>query len=355
MSMAVLSVKAWRILLAGTGWLAVFAASAVALAQDSGSVDTHDAAKAILPVQVRLLPELVGLVSLEDAAAPAEDRVELGRRLFFDPRLSSDGSMSCASCHQPDHAFSFPGPHPRGVHGRETRRHPPALINRNWGSVQFWDGRSASLQEQALKPIEDPEEMDTPLPVVLERLNADEEYRRLFANSFEDGVSVDNLAIALASFEKALVSHDSRVDRFISSSDTNTLSREERQGLWIFESKGGCWQCHSGPNYADEEFHNTGVSWGKEPLDLGRYEVTGEDADRGRFRTPTLRDVALSAPYMHDGSLATLRDVVEFYNRGGNVNPHLDERIRPLNLTAEELGFLEAFLKAMTGRHSWEE
>jgi cytochrome c peroxidase len=273
-------------------------------------------------------------------------RVRLGRRLFFDPVLSTDRTVACASCHQPEHGFASAGGRPRGIRGQQTARRAPSLFNRAYGTSFFWDGRAATLEEQALQPIDNPAELGAGAAEAVRRLRADPDYRAQFGAAFPDGVTADNLARALASFERVLLRGDSHVDRF-HRGNLAALTEAERHGLWLYESKGGCWRCHRGPNFTDEQYHNTGVAWGKEPLDLGRYAVTKKDADRGRFKTPTLRGVALTAPYMHDGSLATLEDVVAFYNQGGGANPCLDPALTPLGLTKDEIRDLVAFLKAL--------
>jgi cytochrome c peroxidase len=212
----------------------------------------------------------------------------------------------------------------------------------------FWDGRAATLEEQALRPIEDPDEMGSSVEETLKRLRADPTYGTQFREAFGGDVSAAHLARALASFQRALVSGDSAVDRF-HASDFKALTDDERQGLWLFESRGNCWRCHSGPNLSDGRFHNTGVGWGNATYDAGRFEITRQEADRGAFKTPTLRDVARTAPYMHDGSMATLEDVVRYYSRGGNANPHLDGQLKPLNLSDDEVRHLVAFLTALNG------
>lgn len=277
-----------------------------------------------------------------------EAKVQLGRALFFDPILSGDGTLSCATCHDPAHGFASPDPQAIGIRGRRGRRNAPTLLNRAYATSLFWDGREGTLEGQALKPILCAQEMGSTVPETVKRLETHAEYPGRFRKVFADGVTGDNLAKALASFERTLLSGNSRIDRF-RHGEVGGMTAAERQGLWLFESRGGCWRCHSGPNLTDEAFHNTGVSWGRTPLDLGRFEVTGVDADRGRFKTPTLRDVARTAPYMHDGSLATLEDVVEFYNRGGNPNPHLDPIVQPLRLSQDDAKSLVAFLKALSG------
>jgi cytochrome c peroxidase len=276
-----------------------------------------------------------------------EARVRLGRQLFFDPILSADRTVACASCHHPAKGFASAGARPRGIRGQQTARRAPSLFNRAYGAAFFWDGRESSLEAQALRPIEDPAEMGARLPDVVKRLQADRTYRANFEAAFDNGVSAANLAKALASFQRVLLRGDSRVDRFRTQADHAALTAAERRGLWLYESKAQCWRCHGGANFTDEQFHNTGVNWGKKPLDLGRYAVTRRDADRGKFKTPTLRGVALTAPYMHDGSIATLQEVVEFYNRGGVKNPYLDPVIAPLGLSKDDVRDLVAFLEAL--------
>lgn len=288
--------------------------------------------------------------------APADnpltrEKALLGRRLFFDPILSRDGSVSCASCHLPEHGLASPDPVAVGVGGMKGRRNSPSLYNVAWGKSFFWDGRAKSLEEQALAPIVSPQELGSDLPTVVGRLQRHAEYPQLFAVAFAeeaDPVSEVNLARALASFQRTLVRAGSEVDRF-HAAEYAALSPEARQGLWIFESRGFCWQCHSGPNFSDEGFHNTGVGFGKEGRDLGRFEVTGDPLHRHQFKTPSLRGVALTAPYMHDGSLKSLEEVVEFYSQGGAPrDTGLDPQLRPLQLTPTEKANLVEFLKALS-------
>ena len=304
------------------------------------------------------LPETIVLDNVplglsRDRALPkdnplTEARVRLGRSLFFDPILSGNRTVACASCHDPAHAFAVNTATAMGIGGQKTRRNSPSLWNRAYGSSMFWDGRAASLEEQALKPIEDPHEMGSSVADTVKRLRGDAGYRERFQAAFGEEPSADNLAKALAGFQRTLLLGNSRVDRFRSAGEAGALNSQELHGLWLWESKARCWRCHGGPNFSDEQFHNTGVSWGKKPLDLGRFEVTKLDADRGKFRTPSLRGVAHTAPYMHDGSLATLEDVIAFYNAGGTRNPHLDPIMEPLDLSAEEVRSLVAFLRALS-------
>jgi cytochrome c peroxidase len=302
------------------------------------------------------------------AVGPSDDdplldaKIALGRQLFFDPVLSADGSMSCASCHRPDHGFASPDPVALGVGKARGERNAPSILNRALGRHLFWDGRAASLEEQALQPITNSAELANPsLESVLDRLKRDSRYAALFDEAFppngdaprpngagDTAITAESLARALASFERTLVVGDSPVDQF-RASDYASLTPRQRTGMWIFESRGKCWRCHVGDNFTDEQFHNTGVGFGRNPRDTGRIRVTGDERDRFAMKTPTLRGVAKTAPYMHDGSIASLREVVEFYNKGGSPDdPLLDSRMEALNLSAEELDALVDFLEALT-------
>ena len=283
----------------------------------------------------------------------SREKVALGRRLFFDPILSRDRSVACASCHQPDHGFASPDAKAVGIEGKVGKRNAPSILNRSFGKHFFWDGRVESLEQQALNPISNPDELGGDVDLVLQALRGDESYVEQFKSAFPETsgspVSADNLARAIASFERTLVTGNAAVDRF-RAADYEALTRKARQGMWIFESRGGCWQCHSGPNLTDEAFHNTGVSFGTPNRDTGRFEFTEQEQDKFKFKTPTLRNIEFTAPYMHDGSMKTLREVVEFYSRGGAPkDPGLDTRMKPLNLTEEEIEFLVEFLKSFSG------
>jgi cytochrome c peroxidase len=267
------------------------------------------------------------------------EKVALGRRLFHDPRLSRDGRVACVSCHNPRRAFSTPQAQAIGVFNRKGRRNAPALINRAWGRAFFWDGRVATLEEQVLKPIQDPNEMDLTLAEAERRLDLD----------------ATTIARALASYVRSVLSGNAPYDRFING-DRGALSQEQQRGLQIFRGKGNCTACHVGPTFSDERLHNTGVAWRDGSggvtgvfADPGRFDVTNRPEDRGAFKTPTLREVARTSPYMHDGSFRTLEDVVNFYSDGGRRNPAQDPEIRLLRLTPAEKRALVAFLKSLSG------
>lgn len=277
------------------------------------------------------------------------EKIALGRRLFFDPILSRDYTLACASCHDPRRAFTDGRALAIGVFGRTGMRGAPTLVNRGYGQSFFWDGRAASLEEQVVKPIQDPKEMDMSLEEVVARLKSEESYREAFATTFGGEVNADDLGRALAGYVRTILSGDAPIDRYLNG-DPAALSEQAREGLRLFRGKANCTACHLGPTFTDEQFHNTGIAWRDGKLvDPGRSAVTNKDADRGAFKTPTLREVSRTSPYMHDGSLTILEDVVEFYNRGGNSNPHLDSELRPLNLTPEEKQALVAFLTSLTG------
>lgn len=282
---------------------------------------------------------------------PTGDIVLLGRALFFDPILSRDSTIACATCHDPANAFSDGKPVAVGVEARHGERNVPAIINRGYGRSFFWDGRVATLEEQALLPIQSPMEMDADLDEVLRRLTGNGAYMGMFRATLGSDPTADGLARAVAAYVRTIRSGDSRFDRFVDAGDSNALSALEERGLRLFQGDARCDHCHLGPNLSDEQFHNTGVAFAGGVLgDSGRAAVTGRSEDIGAFKVPTLREIARTAPYMHDGSMRTLEDVVEFYDRGGNPNPYQDSVIRPLGLSDQEKAALVAFLRSLSGR-----
>jgi len=258
-----------------------------------------------------------------------KDKIELGRELFFDPRLSRDRTISCGTCHDPKLAFTDSRKVAVGIGGRAGHRRVPRILNRVYGSSFFWDGRAGTLEEQVTQPIVNPDEMDMKVEDAAARIGL-------------DGTTLRN---ALASYVRTILSGDAPYDRYLQGNRA-ALTEQQRLGLRLFRGKAGCTACHLGPNLTDERFHNTGIG---QPDDLGRFAVTGKQEHRGSFKTPSLREVARTPPYMHDGSLATLDDVIEFYDKGGKRNPHLDPEIRELRLSTEERAALAAFLHALSG------
>ena len=277
------------------------------------------------------------------------EKVKLGKKLFGDKLLSRDRSLACKGCHLPKKAFTDGRAKAVGVYGRQGPRSVPTLVNRAYGRAFFWDGRTSTLEEQVVKPIEAESEMDMTVSEAVERLKRKSRYRKMFQQAFHREPNGEDLARALASYVRTIYSGDSPFDRYIYGK-RGALSDQQRRGLRIFRDKGNCTACHIGPTFSDEEFHNTGVAWRDGKLqDEGRFAITGETELKGAFKTPTLREAARTAPYMHDGSLATLQDVINFYSDGGRKNPHLDEEIKPRNLTRQEKQDLLAFLQSLSG------
>lgn len=303
-------------------------------------------------------------------------KVELGRQLYFDTRLSADSTVSCASCHDPAMGYTAHTQTGVGIRGQKGGRNSPVSFNRILSGPQFWDGRADSLEAQAIGPIANPIEMGFTHEGVVERLKGIPAYRRQFDKVFGE-LTIERVGEAIAAFERVLVTSPSPYDlgeewRRLQALDADDLAEDAdlarrhaaaqaaaaakplsaaavRGREIFFGTKGNCSACHVGANLADEKFHNIGIGMDKPEPDQGRFAVTKDPNDTGAFKTPTVRNVELTAPYMHDGSLATLEEVVEWYDKGGHANPHLSEKIKPLKLTAEEKADLVAFMKSCTG------
>ncbi|TWT30452.1 Cytochrome c551 peroxidase precursor [Posidoniimonas corsicana] len=321
-----------------------------------------------------------------DANPLTRAKIELGRQLYFDTRLSKDDSVSCASCHSPEHGYAADTRFGVGIEGLEGERNSPTAANRILSDKQFWDGRAATLEEQAVGPIANPIEMGNTHDACAMCVTGVAGYRMQFERIFPDGVTIDNIGRALASFERAVVTGASPWDHYAAfrdfeknfeeeleepeffaedepelyqeylelkrRADANPISESaKRGGELFFSDASGCTQCHVGPNFTDELYHNLGVGMDRpdEQIDWGRSAVTNQPSDRGAFKTPTLRNVAQTAPYMHDGSQATLEEVVDWYADGGHKNPHLSDKMKPLKLTDQQKADLVAFMKALTG------
>jgi cytochrome c peroxidase len=274
---------------------------------------------------------------------------ELGRALYFDTRLSADNSVSCASCHAVKSAFTDNLPSSVGIRGQRGNRSAPTVINRAYSLAQFWDGRAATLEEQAKGPMANPIEMGYTHDGVCERLSGIPGYRTMFATAFgSEEINIERVTKAIATFERTVLSGNSHYDRY-QAGNRKAMTAAQVRGMNVFVNKAKCDQCHEGINFTTNAYHNLGVGMDKPDPDLGRYVVTHNPQDWGAFKTPTLREIANTAPYMHDGSLKTLEEVVDFYDKGGIPNKNLDERIKPLHLTPQEKADLVAFLKALSG------
>jgi len=274
--------------------------------------------------------------------------IRLGAQLFFDPRLSLDGTRSCASCHDPAKTWANHDRTDTGVLGRVGARNSGTVLDAARMEYQFWDGRADSLEAQAWGPILNPLEMGETVPGVLTKLKAIPGYRTQFRAVFRGSVTQTRVARALAAFERTVVSGPSPYDRF-RRGEWGAMSEAARRGLELFEGKARCFRCHNGPELSNQGFANLGVGMADPHPDLGREAVTRDPEDRGRFKTPGLRNVARTWPYFHDGSAPTLEAVIDLYDQGGVPNPDLDSRLRPLGLTPEEKRDLKAFLEALTG------
>ena len=281
-------------------------------------------------------------------------RVELGRYLFFDPRLSANGRVSCATCHPPEHAFAGGDPPPVGVTGTPLRRRAPTLINRAYGKSQFVDGRAPTLETQILGPVTAPDEMGTAPDAVVQVISRIPGYQSLFARAFgEPEITFDRITKAIASFERTILSGNSPYDRSLNG-DKQALSREAKRGLQIFERSGECSECHKGFNLSDDSFASLGIGPEEQPPDLGLGAITRKPRDEGKFKVPTLREVVHTGPYLHDGRYKTLDEVLEFYRKGGRPGPHLDSRIAPFFLDERAKADLMAFLDSLSGE-GWQQ
>ena len=275
----------------------------------------------------------------------------LGKMLFFDPILSEDSSVSCASCHKPEFAFADTAVFSPGVHGRKGTRNTPSAMNMASREAFFWDGRAATLEEQALGPIENPVEMNLPIEQAIKRLNRSKHYRTLFYSVFKQYPNKTNLAEAIAAFERTLETSNTPNDRWLND-EPNGLTEQQIRGRSVFRTKGKCFECHFSPDFTVDEFRAIGLFDGKSMNDSGRFTVTRNPADIGKVKVPGLRNVAVTAPYMHNGYFKTLREVIDYYDdpalhlpNGMNRDSLLQQ---PLGLTEPEKQDLEAFLHALT-------
>lgn len=292
-------------------------------------------------------------------------KIALGQLLFFDRRLSADNTLSCAMCHIPDQGFSnnFIAT-PVGYQRRKGRRNAPTLLNVGYLTLLFHDGRAKTLEEQIWGPLLNHREMANPSPtVVIAKINQIPQYRQAFNDVFKAPPSKTTLGQAIASFERTLIAADSPFDRWYYGHQEQAINQMAKKGFYLFSGKANCTRCHTIDQQTalltDQHFHNTGIETHAKKTrtlnlttrDLGRFEITGDPDDRGRYKTPTLRNIALTQPYMHNGSINSLKQVIEFYNNGGARNPQLSPLIHPLHLSKDEINQLIAFLKTLSSPH----
>jgi cytochrome c peroxidase len=271
------------------------------------------------------------------------EKVALGKKFYWDKRWSASKTVACVSCHRPDHGWSDPRTFSTDFAGKPTPRHAPTIVNRLFSDRQHWSGLRASLEERAGLDVNKTDEK------VVAHLGTIPAYRQEFWAVFGRDLDPEGVAQAIATYVRTIVSGNSPYDRF-QAGDPSAMSVAAQRGLRLFEDKAMCVRCHAGFNFTGEGYRNIGVGMNRPNPDLGRYVITKDDADRGAFKTPTLRDVAKRGPYMHDGSERTLADVIAFYNRGGVKNPWLSSDMKPLGLTAQEQADLVEFMKALTGQ-----
>ena len=280
---------------------------------------------------------------IPDENPSTPEKIALGKKFFWDKRWSVSGTVACVSCHPSDHGWSDPRQFSINFAAKPTPRHAPTLVNRLFSDRQLWTGLRPSLEEQALKDSNRTDEM------VVKNLGAIPAYQAEFRKVFGTDLNPDGVAKAIAAYVRTIVSGNAPYDRF-KAGDKSALTVGAQRGLALFEGKAHCVRCHAGFNFTDEGYRNIGVGMDKAEPDLGRYTVTKNEADKGAFKTPTLRDADKRGPYMHDGSAGTLEEVVAFYNRGGVKNPWLSQDIAPLGLSTQEQADLVMFLHALTGQ-----
>ncbi len=344
---------------------------------DVGGFEAKTARRLADPAQHKaFLPDELAGLFVDERWVPEDNpitlaKVELGRQLYFDTRLSRDSTVSCATCHDPKKGWTDQAPVSTGIRGQKGGRSAPTVMNRLFSRAQFWDGRAASLEEQALGPIGNPIEMGFTVDEAVVRLNGIAGYKIQFEKVFGGPASPDRIAKAIAAFERTVLAggapndYYERAEPFLKAPEDPGASAEEKarrsevllawqankmseaalRGREVYFGKGQCSLCHVGPNLADELYHNLGVGMDKPDFDKGREDFTKKEADRGAFKTPTLRNIKDTAPYMHDGSQKTLAEVVEFYDKGGHKNPWLSPKVKPLGLTVAEKADLVRFME----------
>lgn len=302
-----------------------------------------------------LIPALFLIISCSDKKNEITFTSEekLGEALFFDPVLSRDSTISCASCHKPEFAFADNTPVSIGVRHQKGGRNTPSAMNQHERNFYFWDGRAETLEQQALGPIENPVEMDLPISLAIKRLTNSEKYRNSFVSIYGKQPSSELLAKAIAAYEKTLETSNSVFDNYMNAKDTTQFSESAKRGLNLFNGKAKCFDCHFGVDFTGgDQFKNIGLYNGKELNDKGRIVISGNEKDLGAFKTPGLRNIAVTAPYMHNGMFKTLMEVIEHYNQPdkfvkGAINRDTSMN-KPLNLSETEKKDLENFMLSLT-------
>ena len=326
--------------------------------QDTPTFEQLDAANPLQPLPGKLLGLDASLAQTKNVPTP--EQVRLGRWLYFDKRLSADGTISCATCHVPAQGFSETTPVSTGIRGQKGGRKAPSFLNAAFAFYPetFWDGRAGSLEEQAAGPMANPIEMGNTHEAVVATVAGVAGYRPFFRQAFGDEtIDLDRITRAIAAYERTRISGNSAYDRWRDADEddpatASIVSDGVKLGHELFFGKAKCATCHVGTSFTDSRFHNLGIGWDAQTQqfsDQGRVVVSGKPEDTGAFKTPGLREVALHPPYMHDGSLATLKDVVEHYSKGGNPNPFLSPKMFRLDLTPREVDALVAFMEALAG------
>ncbi len=306
---------------------------------------------------ITILKTPLGLENLEQFIPGdnplTKEKIALGRDMFFDRRLSVDGTVSCDFCHSPILGFSEGRYFASGVFGLKSKRNTITLLNRIFGQEHFWDGRALSIEDVITEHIEDVNVFGNKLGNVVQILSNDKKYQEKFENVFNRDINSDGLSKAIAAFVRTLLSGNSPYDKYVAG-NKNALSASAVRGLKLFFSdRLKCSVCHSGPNFTDEKYHKNGTKIDSANPDLGRYLVTNKESDRGKFRTPTLRDISRTSPYMHNGSIKGLNDLIDFYDKGGVPNSYQSPVIKPLRLTKEEKVDLKKFLRSLTGENNY--
>ncbi|MFT4015459.1 MAG: cytochrome c peroxidase [Agriterribacter sp.] len=282
-----------------------------------------------------------------------DNAIALGKQLFFDTILSSTQKISCASCHKPEFAFADTSAVSLGVFNRKGTRNTPSAMNLNNAAFFFWDGRVKTLEEQALIPIANPDEMNLPVDSAIYRLQQSAFYRVAFQNVYKEKPSAKNLGKALAAFQSSMETNNSPFDDWKTREDEKAVSESVKRGFTLFNGAANCVRCHFGPDFRNTEFRNIGLFNGKELNDSGRAAITKNPDELGKFKIGPLRNIALTAPYMHNGMFKTLREVIDYYNEPDRFVPNSINRDvllnKPLNLSEQDKTDLENFLRSLTG------